>query len=119
MFSKQDLKRIEAAVSKLDKWNSVTFSKDEDSNKVLFTFTPVLSGNYDGATELEAENLDELKAEARSYAADYDPDYQTYIWLDESGHGKCGAPYRMLDVHSQMEELQDALEDLAIGLNAL
>lgn len=47
----------------------------------------------------------------------YDVNEETYIWLDEFGHGKNGAPYDMMDIYmdkkaflSMAEELLDELK---------
>lgn len=42
----------------------------------------------------------------------FDVSEETYLWLDESGHGKNGAPYDMIDVYKDMEECRDFIFDL-------
>ena len=39
-------------------------------------------------------------------------DEETYLWLDNRGHGKNGAPYRMRDVLEDMEAAEKMVEDL-------
>ena len=39
-------------------------------------------------------------------------DYETYIWLDQWGHGKNGAPYRMRTVLEDSEAIEKMVEKL-------
>ena len=43
---------------------------------------------------------------------DFDVSYETYLWLDDTGHGRNGAPYDMKDVYEDME----ACEEMIYGL---
>ena len=43
---------------------------------------------------------------------EYDVSYEAYIWLDDDGHGKNGAPYDMKDVYEDMEACKDMLWEL-------
>ena len=42
----------------------------------------------------------------------YDVSSEAYIWLDDTGHGKSGAPYDMKDVYEDMEACKDMLLEL-------
>lgn len=55
----------------------------------------------------------------RAYANDFDVSYETYIWLDNTGHGAKGAPYDMKDVYEDMEWWRDSLEELANTLEII
>ena len=44
--------------------------------------------------------------------SDFDVSYETYIWLDSSGHGTNGAPYDMKDLYEDMEWCQNAILEL-------
>lgn len=46
------------------------------------------------------------------YYNGFDVSEETYLWLDEFGHGKNGAPYDMLDVYKDMEECQGFIYEL-------
>lgn len=46
------------------------------------------------------------------YYNDYDVSEAAYLWLDDSGHGKNGAPYDMKDVYEDMEECEGFILDL-------
>ena len=49
----------------------------------------------------------------------FDVSEQTYIWLDESGHGKNGAPYEMKDVLGDMEECQKKAQEFIDDFTAV
>ena len=67
-------------------------------------------------TDFEEENditAAELFIEAIHAEYDgYDVSYEAYIWLDDDGHGKNGAPYDMKDVYEDMEACKDMLWEL-------
>lgn len=43
------------------------------------------------------------------YYNSFDPDEEALLWVDDSGHGKNGAPYRLKDIITDMEEVEDEL----------
>ena len=51
-----------------------------------------------------------------TYWDDFDVCYETYIWLDETGHGRNGAPYDMMDVYKDMEACKTMIHDLWLAL---
>ena len=51
------------------------------------------------------------------YWEDFDVSYETYIWLDETGHGRNGAPYDMKDLYEDMQACEDMTHDLWLALN--
>jgi hypothetical protein len=54
----------------------------------------------------------ELADKLWEYAIGYDPSEEASLWLDESGHGKNGAPYDMIDVYNDMVEAKKTIERL-------
>ncbi len=54
----------------------------------------------------ELYNLPELVHE---YYYNFDVDYETYIWLDNFGHGQNGAPYHIKNVLEDMEECENEI----------
>ena len=48
----------------------------------------------------------------RDYINDFDVSYEAYLWLDDTGHGRNGAPYEMIDVYEDMEECLHNMEEL-------
>ena len=47
----------------------------------------------------------------RSYD-EYDPSLEAYYWLDDSGHGRNGAPYEMGDVYADMKACEHMMLEL-------
>ena len=52
-----------------------------------------------------------------SYYEDFDVSYETYLWLDDTGHGKNGAPYDMKDLLEDMEACKQYINDAAWIIN--
>lgn len=50
------------------------------------------------------------------YYENFDVSYETYLWLDSTGHGKNGAPYDMRDAYNDMEECEQFIYQLYIEL---
>lgn len=66
----------------------------------------------------DADDIDDLARAAKKCYDNFDPSEEAYLWLDETGHGKNGAPYDMKDVYEDMEacegfimEVVDILEE--------
>ena len=52
-----------------------------------------------------------LRDEIITYYENFDVSEEAYYWLDDSGHGKNGAPYDMKDVYEDMEECKEFIYD--------
>lgn len=63
--------------------------------------------------ELNADDLDTLKESLQDYVDGYDVSYESYLWLDNTGHGTNGAPYDMRDCYNDMEWFRDKARELA------
>lgn len=62
----------------------------------------------------EAINLETLSSEIYAYYNSFDVDEATYLWLDETGHGRNGAPYNMEDVLEDMKWCENKTYELFI-----
>ena len=47
-------------------------------------------------------SVDEMLSNIYAYHSDFDVSEQAYMWLDDTGHGRNGAPYDMRDVYDDM-----------------
>jgi len=61
----------------------------------------------------EANCLACIAREAKQRYESFDASEEAYLWLDNSGHGKNGAPYDMKDVYEDMEEAKKEFGILA------
>ena len=62
--------------------------------------------------DLEDNNIETLIDGIHQYYFDFDVSYETYLWLDNEGHGKNGAPYDMKDIYEDMEDRAKMIRDL-------
>lgn len=100
------------AVDKLNWWTSG--SKDNDD----WCFSKGSPEGQDCNIDLNAATYDELVKQLQNWCECFDVSYETYLWLDEWGHGINGAPYDMRDLYNDMEwflneayKLLDALKE--------
>lgn len=70
---------------------------------------------------MKCANINSLIEDIDNYYEGFDVDSETYIWLDQFGHGRNGAPYRMRAVLEDMkatekmiEELLDAIKEMEV-----
>lgn len=52
------------------------------------------------------EDIGEFAKNVLRYYEDFDASYEAYLWLDNTGHGRNGAPYDMGDVYEDMKECE-------------
>ena len=79
-------------------------------------FSKHTSKEQDINLEVDKEDAPTLADIAREVQHEYDTfdvSEKTYVWLDNSGHGKNGAPYDMKDVYEDMEEAKKEFGILA------
>lgn len=108
--SKKDWKDIAREVAEDLDWY-VTINDD------WFTFQKYSSAGQNFYIEVEANNFKSLYNELDNYCNNFDISYETYLWLDNSGHGKDGAPYEMIDVYRDMEECKEMACELRYRLS--
>ena len=46
------------------------------------------------------------------YIDNFDVSYETYLWLDDSGHGRNGAPCDMRELYEDMHACEDMMKEL-------
>jgi hypothetical protein len=104
-MNKKDLNKI------IDIAESLGFAVKNENDYFLFSqFSPA---GQDFNIEVNINTLKELSDELNEQYENYDCSYETYLWLDNSGHGTNGAPYDMKDVYEDMEWCKEKLGDLA------
>ena len=60
--------------------------------------------------------FEELRDAVYRYWENFDVCEETYIWLDNTGHGRNGAPHDMKDLYEDMQACEDMIHDLWLAL---
>lgn len=109
-------KRLEHLIDEVEKLNySITQECDN-----VYDIGKSSPRGQDCHVSIDTENDADLFIEnIRAYVSDYDVSYETYLWLDDEGHGSNGVPYDMKDVYEDMEWWKDSLKELANTLEIL
>ena len=99
-----------------------SYSGEKDS-WVIFSFYKDSPAGQDFYFEVSVPNEDDedifydnVADAIYKYWEDFDVCYETYIWLDETGHGRNGAPYDMKDLYEDMQACEDMIHDLWLAL---
>lgn len=89
---------------------------EEDEESVDILFSEFSSYGQDFNVEITVDtdaDMMDIWRELHTYWKNFDVSAEAYLWLDESGHGKNGAPYEMIDVYKDMQECEGFIEQLA------
>lgn len=109
-------KKVEYLLSVIEKLNYDIQKEDEDFYSIR-AFSPC---GQDCIASINTENDANLfVANIKDYADNFDVSYETYLWLDNTGHGTNGAPYDMKDVYEDMEWWKNSLNKLANILDTI
>lgn len=95
----------------IDKIEEQDFSVHEDED--YYYFGKYSSEGQDFGFYIDKQDsLEDYAREVEAYYEDYDPSEEASLWLDSSGHGKNGAPYKMIDVYNDMVECKGFIREL-------
>ena len=110
-------------IAEREGWKVDYYYVDEQETEVYFSFERYSPAGRDLCFEVSVPyEYDESTlyynvADAiYEYLEDFDVCYETYIWLDETGHGKNGAPHDMKDVYEDTESCEKMIHDLWTAL---
>ena len=59
------------------------------------------------------DSVEEMLSNIYKYHSNFDVSEEAYLWLDNTGHGKNGAPYDMRDVYDDMVACETFILELA------
>lgn len=92
----------------------VDISETSNPNILEVTFSQYTNAGQDFYFEVELKNynIEDFIKNLGDYYESYDPDAEAYLWLGPDGHGKNGAPYRMVDVLKDMKQAEAMVSDL-------
>ena len=95
----------------------------ENETKVCFSFEKYSPAGQDFYFSVSVPNEDDedifydnVADAIYEYWEGFDVSYETYIWLDETGHGMNGAPENMKDLYEDMEACETMVHDLWLAL---
>lgn len=110
-------KQIEKAAEATG-WNVTIVKRDKkygDGYYIEFQMYTDHSGQ-DRSEYFWVEKLIALPYEVSERYKNFDPSEEASLWLDDTGHGKNGAPHDMEDVLNDMKEVKVALKKLCDAL---
>lgn len=85
----------------------------EQEDKNIYRFGKYSTFGQDFSFSIDTENdLDSFRHNIWEYFLSFDCSYEAYIWLDNEGHGKNGAPYDMKEVYEDMQECESFIDEL-------
>jgi len=83
--------------------------KEGNNEYRIGKFSP---SGQDFSVTIEGDSTKELIDSIYEAYVDYAISEETYLWLDDSGHGANGAPYLMRDVLEDMEACKQMIVEL-------
>lgn len=84
---------------------------DGDYTFVFQKYSPA-GQNFYFEADMEDNNIQYLLDNIYEYYSNYDCSEEAYLWLDNTGHGRNGAPYDMKDVYEDMQVCKQSILDL-------
>ena len=106
-------------IAEREGWQVDSYYVDEKEATVSFSFKKYSPAGRDFYFEVCVQNEDDeyslyynVADAIDTFWEGFDVSYETYIWLDENGHGKNGAPYDMSDVYKDTESCEKMIDDL-------
>lgn len=98
------------------KLNEIGWSVQEGKKDIDFITYSAFGGRFNIDID-KGNNLTDLAHNLYEYYNNYDVSYETYLWLDENGHGKNGAPYDIKELYEGMEGVKNSIENLYYAIN--
>ena len=111
MRTKEEIKQLFDKIENLD-W---VITEEGYSQYLLSQFSPA---EQDFNIVIEGKNVEELLESIYQAYENYDVSEETYLWLDNTGHGKNGAPYELEAVLEDMKWCKNAILELYKNLTS-
>ena len=84
-------------------------------NNDTVTFYKTAPNGLDFSFEVDiGDDINDFSRNINNTFMDYDVSYETYLWLDNTGHGKNGAPYELEDVLEDIKDCEQYINDAHI-----
>ena len=111
-------------IAEREGWQVDYYYVDEQKTEVCFSFEKYSPAGQDFYFEVSVQNEDDedifydnVADAIYEYWEGFDVCYETYLWLDDTGHGKNGAPHDMKDVYEDTQACENMIHDLWLALN--
>ncbi|MGJ0846593.1 hypothetical protein ACR77J_07885 [Tissierella praeacuta] len=102
---KKEVRRLIKKIENLD-W---TVTEEGANQYMLSKFSPA---GQDFNIYIEGETEEDLIDSIYERYENFDVSEETYLWLDDTGHGANGAPYDMRDLYNDMEACEQMILEL-------
>ena len=84
-----------------------------NNGNCFYEFGKFSPANHDFSFTINAGNdMSEFLHNIYTYYDDFDVSGEAYLWLDNFGHGKNGAPHDMKDVYEDFEICREYIDEL-------
>lgn len=110
-------------IAKSEGWEVDYSYTDEKETEIRFSFSKFSPAGQDFYFQVDVPNEEDedtfynnVADAIYEYWEGFDVCYETYIWLDDTGHGKNGAPHDMKDLYEDMQACEDMIYDLWLAL---
>ena len=90
-------------------WSVDMTSNDGDNFTYEFRKGSPAGQDFSFCADMEDNDVYSLINNIYERYNDYDCSEETYLWLDNTGHGKNGAPYDMKDLYEDMEACEQMM----------
>jgi len=100
----------------IEKAESLDWNVSEYENDIEFSKCSPAGQDFSFTID-KSDDTEEMISNVYDYYNSYDPSEEASYWLDESGHGKNGAPYDMKDLYDDMVACKEMINELYQELN--
>lgn len=99
-------------IAEEDGWGVHNYCEDCSEIELEFSKYSTAGQDFSFCISTKSGAIQGFIDEVEDYIDGYDPDYEATLWTDEWGHGKNGAPYRLSDIITDMEECKNNMKAL-------
>lgn len=86
-----------------------------DKESMTYTFSKVSPAGQDFSFEVDIGcDIEDFLDIVDNCYQNFDVSYETYLWLDNTGHGKNGAPYELEDILEDIKACEQYINDAHI-----
>lgn len=111
-MTREELKDKIINIAEENGWS--VYIENETEDYICFDFEKYSPAGQDFYVSAELEDMEiyTLIDNLFEKYLDFDVSSETYLWLDDTGHGRNGAPYDMKDLYEDMEACEQMILDL-------